>query len=207
VAENIATLDHMLQGRLGVGLVRGYQARWVENFKIRPDLAAVGEWNKDSDVDRYNRDYFAEFVEIVVLSGVTTAIFLGGHHLPFGERWLLSQPLFAENGWLTGALLGTVFWLKVLFLCWVQLAIRWTFPRFRYDQIQTLGWKILLPVGLLNVFVSGALILWDPSLRALAAVGLIEIFIVVALTLSGRRAPEGEAAPAAAHGASAAHPH
>jgi len=42
VAENIATLDHMLKGRLGVGLVRGYQARWVENFKIRSDLSAVG---------------------------------------------------------------------------------------------------------------------------------------------------------------------
>jgi alkanesulfonate monooxygenase SsuD/methylene tetrahydromethanopterin reductase-like flavin-dependent oxidoreductase (luciferase family) len=67
-AEDIATIDHMLKGRFGVGLVRGYQARWVENFKIRPDLAAVGEWNKDSDVDRYNRDYFAEFVEIVVLA-------------------------------------------------------------------------------------------------------------------------------------------
>ena len=65
-AEDIATIDHMLKGRFGVGLVRGYQARWVENFKIRPDLAAVGEWNKDSDVDSYNRDYFAEFVEIVV---------------------------------------------------------------------------------------------------------------------------------------------
>jgi alkanesulfonate monooxygenase SsuD/methylene tetrahydromethanopterin reductase-like flavin-dependent oxidoreductase (luciferase family) len=66
VAENIATLDHMLKGRLGVGLVRGYQARWVENFKIRDDLAAVGSWNKDSDVDTFNREYFNEFVEIVV---------------------------------------------------------------------------------------------------------------------------------------------
>ena len=66
VAENIATLDHMLKGRLGVGLVRGYQARWVENFKIRADLSAVGSWNKDSDVDKFNREYFNEFVEIVV---------------------------------------------------------------------------------------------------------------------------------------------
>jgi alkanesulfonate monooxygenase SsuD/methylene tetrahydromethanopterin reductase-like flavin-dependent oxidoreductase (luciferase family) len=65
-AENIATVDHMLKGRYGVGLVRGYQARWVENFKVRPDLAAVGEWNKDTDADRYNREYFAEWVDIVV---------------------------------------------------------------------------------------------------------------------------------------------
>ena len=65
-AESIATLDHMLGGRLGVGLVRGYQARWVENFRVRPELAAVGPWNRDSEADRENRDYFREFVEVVL---------------------------------------------------------------------------------------------------------------------------------------------
>jgi len=66
VAEDIATMDNMLGGRFGVGLVRGYQARWVENFKIRDDLNAVGPWNKDSPADSANREYFAEFVDIVV---------------------------------------------------------------------------------------------------------------------------------------------
>lgn len=65
-AESIATLDHMVGGRLGVGLVRGYQARWVESFKTRADLGAVGAWNKGSPLDERNRDYFAEFVEVVV---------------------------------------------------------------------------------------------------------------------------------------------
>ena len=65
VAEKIATMDHMLGGRFGVGLVRGYQARWVENFKIRPELKAVGPWNRNSPDDDRNREYFAEFVDIV----------------------------------------------------------------------------------------------------------------------------------------------
>ena len=65
-AESIATLDHMLGGRLGVGIVRGYQSRWVENYKIRPELAAVGSWNKDGPEDALNREYFEEFVEIVI---------------------------------------------------------------------------------------------------------------------------------------------
>ena len=65
-AENIATLDNMLGGRFGVGLVRGYQARWVDNFRIRPDLNAVGPWNKDTADDDKNREFFAEFVDIVV---------------------------------------------------------------------------------------------------------------------------------------------
>ena len=65
-AEKIATLDHMLGGRFGVGLVRGYQSRWVENYKIKPELSAVGPWNTGSPADDLNREYFAEFVEVVL---------------------------------------------------------------------------------------------------------------------------------------------
>ena len=65
-AEKIATMDHMLGGRLRcIGLVRGYQARWVENFKVRPELTAVGPWTKDTPDDDLNRRYFTEFVEVV----------------------------------------------------------------------------------------------------------------------------------------------
>jgi alkanesulfonate monooxygenase SsuD/methylene tetrahydromethanopterin reductase-like flavin-dependent oxidoreductase (luciferase family) len=56
----------MLGGRFGVGLVRGYQARWVENYKVRPELNAVGPWNAKSAADDLNREYFGEFVEVVV---------------------------------------------------------------------------------------------------------------------------------------------
>ncbi|WP_141326254.1 complex I subunit 1 family protein [Myxococcus sp. AB025B] len=145
----------------------------------------------------------SEFVEVVVLAGVTTALFFGGHHLPFGNEWLASQPLMQEHGWLYGTILGTVFWVKVVFLIWIQLVIRWTFPRFRYDQIQTLGWKILLPLALANVFITGALVLWDPSLRALAIFGMLEIGVFVVLTMTKK----ADAAEGGAHGAHGAHGH
>ena len=142
----------------------------------------------------------SEFVEIVILSGVTTSIFFGGHQVPFFGQALAGSAFATEYPILWGAFSGTVFWVKVLLLCWLQLLIRWTFPRFRYDQIQALGWKMLLPAGLLNVFVSAALVLWDPSLQLLAVLGLLEIGAVVALTATrrhGEAEAHAEAAPAA----------
>jgi NADH-quinone oxidoreductase subunit H len=53
--------------------------------------------------------------------------------------------------------LGFVF--KVLFMCWLQLSIRWTLPRFRYDQVMRLGWRVLLPLSLGNILVTGLVIL------------------------------------------------
>jgi NADH-quinone oxidoreductase subunit H len=139
----------------------------------------------------------AEFVEVVVLSAITTVIFFGGYHLPFGEQWLSRQTLFSEYPLAWAVLLSTVFWIKVILLCWLQLVIRWTFPRFRYDQIQALGWKMLLPLGLVNIFLSGALVLWDPTLRALAVVGLLEIASVVALTVIPKEKEAAGLAPPA----------
>ena len=141
----------------------------------------------------------AEFIEIVVLAAITTAIFFGGWHPVFFEGWLrehLNPIGFAAV--CAGAFLG-----KTLILCWVQLVIRWTLPRFRFDQIQTLCWKMMLPVALANTFLTGALVLWDPSLHALAIVGLLQLGAIVLVTLTAARAP----APAAAHGhgAHAAH--
>ena len=65
-AEKISTLDCMLGGRLGFGMVRGYQARWLDNFRIQPQLKAVGPWNAKTQVDEDNREYFAEFVDVVI---------------------------------------------------------------------------------------------------------------------------------------------
>jgi ferredoxin len=118
----------------------------------------------------------SEFAEVVILAAITTALFFGGWSIGFGFDSTLTRALTqADLGWLLGAIYATIFWVKVLVLCYVQLAIRWTFPRFRYDQIQSLGWKILLPLALANIFVTGALVLVDPTLRWLAVFGLLEI--------------------------------
>jgi NADH-quinone oxidoreductase subunit H len=138
--------------------------------------------------------FLAEFVEIVILSGVVTAVFFGGWHPIFFEGWLranLSPLAFAAVG--AGAFLG-----KMIALMWLQLTIRWLLPRFRYDQIQKLCWKIMLPVAIGNVFVTGAAVLIDPSLRLLAWIGAATLVGIAVITAAASRAPEPEHA---AHGA------
>jgi NADH-quinone oxidoreductase subunit H len=98
------------------------------------------------------------------------------------------------------AIIGsTIFALKVILLCWLQLVIRWTFPRFRYDQIQFLGWRILLPIGLVNVFVTGICLLCDTSLDLLGAVGMVEIALCIGLALWQGAPRSARSKPAAAH--------
>jgi NADH-quinone oxidoreductase subunit H len=50
------------------------------------------------------------------------------------------------------------FTMKVLFFCWLQILLRWSVPRFRYDQVMRLGWKMMLPLALLNVAVTAVII-------------------------------------------------
>jgi NADH-quinone oxidoreductase subunit H len=102
--------------------------------------------------------FFAgEFAEIVTAAGLVTTLFFGGwqvpwlmrdgFHFPWGGAILLS-PLAVT------VLQVAAFTLKVVFFCWLQILLRWSLPRFRYDQVMRLGWKMLLPVALVNVVVT-----------------------------------------------------
>ena len=101
VAEKIATMDHMLGGRFGVGLVRGYQARWVENFKVRPELRAVGPWTKGTPDDDLNREYFTEFVEIVTTALASETFSYRGKFWTFPPEGFVNphrHPVYARYG-------------------------------------------------------------------------------------------------------------
>jgi len=137
--------------------------------------------------------FLSEFVEIVVVSGVITAVFMGGGHF-----YLFEAAAAARLGPVWFAALGAgVFLAKMIALMWLQLTIRWLLPRFRYDQIQQLCWKILLPVSIANVFVTAVAVLLDPSLELLAWIGVASIVAIGAVTVAAGRAP---AAAAAGHG-------
>jgi NADH-quinone oxidoreductase subunit H len=106
--------------------------------------------------------FFSEYIAVVSSSALLAVIFLGGWNLPFlyrdglhvaiGGTALLDQPLSHGLVIILGVL---AFLVKVLGLCWLQLMIRWTLPRFRYDQLMRLGWRKLLPASLVNILATG----------------------------------------------------
>lgn len=106
--------------------------------------------------------FFAEYVTVLTASALMVSLFFGGWHLPFIDRegirvalgdtvyWHLALPQIVIVLLSMAAFIG-----KTLFLCWLQLLLRWTVPRFRYDQLMKLGWRILLPASIGNILVTG----------------------------------------------------
>ena len=112
---------------------------------------------------KFGMFFMAEFIEVVTIAAIVTILFFGAWHIPFlTTATLLSMFDFLGD---TGANLVVmlihmgVFFGKVTLFIFVQMIIRWTLPRFRYDQIMKLGWKILLPLSLANVVVTGIVLL------------------------------------------------
>jgi NADH-quinone oxidoreductase subunit H len=116
---------------------------------------------------RWGMFFLAEFIEIVFISAVITCVFLGGYHFPFldPDGFRIGGYLDPNGVWTSGTTLHLHHWVvvliqfatfgaKVVALCWFQLMIRWTLPRFRADQLMNLGWKLLLPLALANIMVT-----------------------------------------------------
>ena len=113
---------------------------------------------------RFGLFYMSEFIEVVVIAGLVTTLFLGGWAIP----WLSTDALIASVGSTFGTGFATglcmllhflTFMLKVVVMIWLQMALRWTLPRFRYDQVMDLCWKILLPLSIANIFATGLVML------------------------------------------------
>jgi len=90
---------------------------------------------------RFGLFFVGEYINLIILGAMTTVFFLGGWH----------GPLLPGIVW---------FWLKVLGVCFVFIWVRGTLPRLRYDQLMHFGWQGLVPLALLNVVVTGAVLLW-----------------------------------------------
>jgi NADH-quinone oxidoreductase subunit H len=99
---------------------------------------------------------FAEYVNMFISSAVMATLYFGGYDIPF-----VNDAAFGLNHGqnLLAILEGLSLFLKVVFFIFVFIWVRWTIPRFRYDQLMNLGWKGLIPLSLINMIVTGFIIL------------------------------------------------
>ena len=100
---------------------------------------------------------FAEYINMIMSSAVMATLYFGGYDIPFVD----DAKLYAGSlGNLTALLQVGTLMAKVVIFIFVFMWIRWTIPRFRYDQLMNLGWKKMIPLALLNMVVTAAFILW-----------------------------------------------
>ena len=169
----------MVTGSLQLTDVVAHQSGWMWNMILQPIgfvtfvVAAFAETNRTPFdppeaepelVGGYHTEYssfkfalffLAEYANMITASAVITTLYLGGWQVPYLE--LLSLP-----AGVTVALHILAFVIKVAFMLFVFQWVRWTVPRFRYDQLMDLGWKVMLPLALVNVVITGIVILLLP---------------------------------------------
>jgi len=114
----------------------------------------VGGYHTEYSSFKFLMFYMSEYANMITASAFMVCLFFGGWDIPFVDETAL-------GGW--GVIFSVAaFVFKVGFFLFLYILVRWTFPRFRYDQLMRLGWKVLLPLGLVNIFAVG---LWM-ALRA-----------------------------------------
>lgn len=94
---------------------------------------------------------FAEYINMFISAAIISALYFGGYHFPFEDSLGLSPNVLTIVGML-------VFFLKITFFGFVFMWIRWTLPRFRYDQLMGLGWRKLIPLAIFNMVITGLVI-------------------------------------------------
>ena len=109
----------------------------------------VGGYHTEYSAMKLGSFLFAEYINMFISSAVISTVYFGGYNFPG-----------IDPSWLWGLMGPVVIFAKTFFFIFVFIWIRWTLPRFRYDQLMHLGWKSLIPLSILNMLLTGAGILW-----------------------------------------------
>jgi NADH-quinone oxidoreductase subunit H len=96
---------------------------------------------------------FAEYINMFISSAFMASLYFGGYNFPFMDSLGLSANAITIIG-------VFVFFLKIFAFIFLFMWIRWTLPRFRYDQLMRLGWQYMIPLALFHMFATGAVLLW-----------------------------------------------
>lgn len=134
-----------------LGAITFMVAAFAETNRLPFDLPEaeaelVAGYHTEYSSMKFAAFFMSEYVHMVVSASLITVLFFGGWTMPF----------FTEVGGWTGAILSLVFFsLKVAFFLWFFVWVRWTLPRFRFDQLMALGWKVMVPIAVLNFLLVG----------------------------------------------------
>jgi NADH-quinone oxidoreductase subunit H len=96
---------------------------------------------------------FAEYINMFISSAIISSLYFGGYNFPFIDQLGLSHNMLTLVGTL-------IFFGKIFFFIFFFMWIRWTIPRFRYDQLMHLGWRIMIPLALVNILLTAGVVLW-----------------------------------------------
>lgn len=109
----------------------------------------VGGYHTEFSSMKLGLFLFAEYINMFISSAIIASLFFGGYHFPGIDSLDLPQNIAAIVS-------IAVLFAKIFFFIFFFMWVRWTLPRFRYDQLMSLGWKVLIPLSLINVLVTGA---------------------------------------------------
>ncbi|TET38819.1 MAG: NADH-quinone oxidoreductase subunit NuoH [Planctomycetota bacterium] len=137
---------------------------------VESDSELVAGFHTDYSGFKFALFFMAEYASMVTMSALIVILFFGGWHIPIitpenPGSYLIDWFRGFDMSLLWASILTTVihfavFMAKTGFFLWLFIWVRWTLPRFRYDQLQALGWKVLLPLGLVNVAITALLLLF-----------------------------------------------
>ena len=171
----------MLTGSLRLSVIVAQQSEGMFNWNIMYQplgfilffICALAECNRtpfdlpeaENELNfGYHQEYssmklgfylFAEYINMFVSGVVMSTLFFGGYDIPF-----MNEQAMWGDAWWAGLIGFGVLMTKALIFVFVFMWIRWTIPRFRYDQLMNLGWKSLIPFALLNMVITAVVILW-----------------------------------------------
>jgi len=139
-----------------IGFIVFITASYAETNRLPFDLPEgeseiVAGYHLEYGSMKFATFMMAEYINMMTASALLVTLYLGGWN---GLGWLNDYLPFTgmAHEWARVALSLMAFFLKVGFFMWVYVWVRWTLPRFRYDQLMDLGWKVMLPLSLLNIF-------------------------------------------------------
>ncbi len=142
----------------------------------------IAGYHTEYSAMKFSLFFIAEYANMVTASALMATLFFGGWDVPFTSR----DNVGPYSGWLTLLSVG-IFLFKILFFVFVFMWVRWTLPRFRYDQLMSLGWKFMLPLALTYIVLIAAVMLGlsaaaiEPGMLYATILGSINVAIMIIL--------------------------